>query len=100
MLTSRKSYESISASLHFSPTLPQLRRLRWKGKDEMVRRLVVVDALLVVVLVLGAFALHDQWKAFELSHQISTIAPDTESFPKSDPPVGPAAGAATDWTDI
>jgi hypothetical protein len=65
----------------------------------MIRRLVILDAGLVLLLVFGAAKFREDWLAFGPAHQVSAIQPRTESLPGL-PAAGTAAAASGDWTVI
>jgi hypothetical protein len=67
----------------------------------MIRRLIILDTLLILMLVFGGVAIRSQWKSFDAAHQVSAITPESEAFPTVDQPPAPqSATVATDWTDI
>lgn len=66
----------------------------------MIRRLVILDSVLVILLGLGGAKVRQDWRAFGPAHQVSAIQPKAETFPTL-PAAGPATGGgASDWTDI
>ena len=65
----------------------------------MNRRLVLFNALLVLMLILGGVAVRDQWREFETTHQISAITGGSDVLPKIDQ-APTASSEAADWTDI
>jgi hypothetical protein len=67
----------------------------------MIRRLIILDAFLILMLVLGGVAIRNQWKSFNAGHQVSAIIPEPEAFPTVEQAsAAQPATAATDWTDI
>jgi hypothetical protein len=65
----------------------------------MIRRLIILDAGLILLLVFGIAKFREDWLAFDPAHQVSAIQPKTESLP-SLPAAGAAAAASGDWTEI
>src|SRR5688572_18352070 len=65
----------------------------------MIRRLIIFDAALVLLLLFGAARLRRDWLAFGPAHQVSAIQPKAENLP-SLPAGGAAAPASADWTEI
>jgi len=66
----------------------------------MIRRIVVLDLILVAVLVMGARSLRTQWLAYNDSHQVSLVQPKPESIPSLPSAPNVAKTTTTDWTDI
>ena len=65
----------------------------------MMKRIVVLDVGVLVLLVLGIVRFRQDWTAFNLSHQPSAIKPRNETLPGL--PVGGASSQSTqDWTAI
>jgi hypothetical protein len=66
----------------------------------MSRRLLILDAGLIVLLVLGVVKLRQDWNSFVSIHSVSSIQPKPQEFP-SLPAAAPIRGESTaDWTDI
>jgi hypothetical protein len=66
----------------------------------MVKRLVVLNVVLVAVLIAMAVRIHNDWVNFETTHQIAAIQPEPEAVPKIAAAVSGNTGAPEDWTDI
>lgn len=65
----------------------------------MIRRLIILDSALVVLLAFGAAKLRQDWLAFGPAHQVSAIQPKSENLP-SLPAAAAAAPVSADWTEI
>jgi hypothetical protein len=65
----------------------------------MIRRLVILDVGLVLLLVFGIAKFREDWLAFEPTHQVSAIQPRTENLPGL-PAAGSAAASSGEWTEI
>ena len=66
----------------------------------MIRRLIIFDSVLVLLLVFGVMKLRSDWLAFEPLHQVSGIQARAEK-PPALPAAGTGAGAeSADWTEI
>lgn len=65
----------------------------------MIRRLIILDAALVLLLAFGVAKLRQDWLAFGPAHQVSAIQPQAENLPglPASAQGGPASG---DWTEI
>ena len=66
----------------------------------MMRRLLVLDLVLVAVLIAMAVRFHNDWMNFEATHQIAAIQPEPEAVPTVASAVTGNAGTPEDWTDI
>src|SRR5439155_9343452 len=65
----------------------------------MMRRILILNAGLIVLLGFGVDSVRQAWKAFESSHQTSAIKPRAETLPGL--PVGTSeAPGSADWTLI
>src|SRR4051812_36325037 len=65
----------------------------------MLRRLIVLNLILVALLVVGGMKLREDWKAFGPAHDVAHIQPKPQVFP----PLaagGASANADADWTEI
>jgi hypothetical protein len=65
----------------------------------MVRRLIILDSALVLLLAFGGAKFRQDWLAFGPAHQVSQIQPEPENLPGLPAPASEAATAA-DWTAI
>src|SRR5262245_39198814 len=66
----------------------------------MMRRLLVLNLVLVAVLIAMAIRLYDDWKNFEATHQIAAIQAQPEAVPTVAAAATGGAGTPEDWTDI
>src|SRR5262245_8217499 len=66
----------------------------------MMRRLLVLNLVLVAVLIAMAIRLYDDWKNFEATHQIAAIQAQPEAVPTVAAVATGGAGTPEDWTDI
>jgi hypothetical protein len=66
----------------------------------MMRRLLVLNVVLVAVLIAIAIRLYDDWKDFEATHQIAAIQAQAEAAPTVAGVATSSAGTPEDWTDI
>lgn len=68
----------------------------------MMRRLLVLNVVLVVVLIAMAVRFYDDWINFEATHQIAAIQAEPEAVPTLAAAATATAGARTpeDWTEI
>jgi len=66
----------------------------------MIRRILVLDLILVAVLAIGARSLRLQWLQYNDSHQVSLVQPKPESIPSLPSAPSVARTSTTDWTDI
>src|SRR5262249_4303604 len=66
----------------------------------MVRRLLVLNVVLVAVWIAMAFRFHNDWVNFEATHQIAAIQPQPEAVPTVASPVPANADTTEVWTDI
>ena len=66
----------------------------------MLRRLLILDAALVALLVMGGMKLHKDWKAFGPTHDVASIKARPHAYPPI--PVGGTTDsiANAEWTDI
>jgi hypothetical protein len=65
----------------------------------MIRRLVILDVGLVLLLVFGIAKFREDWLAFEPTHQVSAIQARAENLPGLPAP-GAASAPSGDWTEI
>ena len=66
----------------------------------MSGRLLILDAALIVLLILGGMKLKQDWLAFGPAHDIAAVQPKPQAFP-SLPQAGVGGVAASgDWTEI
>jgi hypothetical protein len=66
----------------------------------MIRRVVLIDAVLVIILAAGIIRFRDAWGAFWLTHRVDTIQASAETVTGQAPVGIPTAAAASDWTEI
>jgi len=66
----------------------------------MTRRLIVLNAGLVVLLIAGTLKLRQDWRAFESTHQVGAVQPKPQSFPALPAGASPTAAPPSDWTEI
>ncbi len=66
----------------------------------MIRRLIILDSALIVLLAFGAVKFRRDWLAFEPMHQVSAIQPKPEKLPTLPAARAAAAAGAADWTEI
>jgi hypothetical protein len=66
----------------------------------MMRRIIILDIALIVVLITGGLKLRREWAAFSPAHQVSAVQPPPESVPALPATWARAGSAAADWTDI
>jgi hypothetical protein len=66
----------------------------------MIRRLLVLNLVLVAVLIAMAVRFYDDWINFEATHQIAAIQANPEAVQKIAAAATGSAGTPEDWTDI
>lgn len=66
----------------------------------MIRRLIILDSALVLLLAFGVAKFREDWFAFEPAHQVSAIQPKSEQVTALPVTGGAAAPGAPDWKDI
>jgi hypothetical protein len=66
----------------------------------MMRRLLVLNLVLVAVLIAMAIRFYGDWKDFEATHQIAAIQAQSEAPPTVAGVATSSAGTPEDWTDI
>src|SRR5262245_41270581 len=66
----------------------------------MMKRLLVLNLVLVAIVIAIAVRLRNDWVNFEATHQIAAIQPEPEAVPKVAAAVPGNAGTPEDWTDI
>src|SRR5262245_29262202 len=65
----------------------------------MLRRLLLLDILLLILIVAGGLKVRRSWLEFESSHRVETVQAEPE-IPRQVPTTSPAAAAVGDWTEI
>jgi hypothetical protein len=65
----------------------------------MWRRLLIVELGLAIALIYGGFRVRQSWRAFDVSHQVQSIAPEKEPA-RTLPQVNRLSGKPEDWTEI
>ena len=65
----------------------------------MLRRLLILNAGLIALLVIGAIKIRQDWQAFAPMHDLASIQPAPQTFPSLPAAVG-ATAAVSDWTEI
>src|SRR5262245_43266725 len=65
----------------------------------MLRRLILLDLLLIALFVAGVLHFRRNWLEFEVGHRVGTIQAEPE-IQRSVPAANAAAVAVSDWTDI
>jgi len=65
-----------------------------------MRRLLILDAGLVVLLVIGGMKLRKDWLAFAPTHDLSAIQPKPLAFPSLPMTIVATVGTSADWTEI
>ena len=66
----------------------------------MLRRIIVLDAALVALLVLGGMKIKKDWKAFGPAHDVAAIQPKPHVYPPIATNGPSGASAIVDWTEI
>src|SRR5690349_6094892 len=66
----------------------------------MVRRLLILNVVLVAVLIAMAVRLRNDWMNFEATHRIAAIQPESEAVPNVASAGTANTGSTEDWTDI
>jgi len=65
-----------------------------------MRRLLVLNLVLVAVLVAAAVRFHNSWIMFRATHEAAAVPPQAESLPKVVSIAVPNSTAPVDWTEI
>jgi len=65
----------------------------------MLKRILILDVGLLVLLVLAGVKLRRDWQAFDPAHDLALIQPAAQAFPAL-PVTAATGGAAADWTEI
>src|SRR4051794_18046288 len=65
----------------------------------MLRRLIILDLGLVVLLALGVGKLRRDWRAFDPAHDVTHIQPKPQVFP-SLAAAGTSGSSDADWAEI
>ncbi|HYR89050.1 MAG TPA: hypothetical protein VE422_33555 [Terriglobia bacterium] len=65
-----------------------------------MRRLLILNLVLVAVLVAAAVRFHNSWIMFRATHEAGAIQPQAESLPRIVSTAVPNSAAPADWTDI
>lgn len=66
----------------------------------MFRRLLLLDAALIALLVMGGMRVRKDWKAFEPAHDIAAIQPKPHAYPAITAGGTSATTTSADWTEI
>lgn len=66
----------------------------------MIRRLIILDSALVVLLAFGSVRFRQDWRAFEPAHQVSAIQAKPEALPNLPVNANSVAGGPADWSEI
>jgi len=66
----------------------------------MMKRLLVLNSVLVAVLIAMAIRLYDDWVNFEATHQIAAIQAEPEAVPTVAAAATTTADSTEDWTQI
>lgn len=66
----------------------------------MLRRLLILDFFLVVLLAMGIWNVREQWTAYDATHQVAFVRAKAESLPPLPSASVQAGPAAADWTEI
>ena len=66
----------------------------------MVRRLLILNVVLVAVLIAMAVRVRNDWMNFEATHRIAAIQPEPEAVPNVALAASANTGTAEDWTEI
>ena len=66
----------------------------------MMRRILILDLALAVLISLGIAKLRQDWKAFGPAHQVSAIQPEPENLAALPAAMTAANPSPTDWTEI
>jgi hypothetical protein len=70
------------------------------GEIVSMRRLLIVNLVLIAVVAALAVRFHNDWVTFEGGHQPGAIQPQPESLPKTAGSPAAPASAPIDWTEI
>src|SRR5262245_5704664 len=66
----------------------------------MIRRLILIDVLLISLVVFGALRFRSNWRAFWSAHRPETIQAASEPAPPAASIAAPAATNLSDWSEI